>query len=153
VKLLMAFLSTLAVCAISGPLPVIHSEIYVFTVSTLSPPSWMWWLVLAAVIGQMLGKSLLYFVGRGAIKIRNERFQRMVANARTRMQANPRTGGAILFTSATLGLPPMYPTTIACGAAHMNFGLFLLLTGAGRFLHYAIVVSVPQLAKFWLERG
>jgi membrane protein YqaA with SNARE-associated domain len=153
VKLLIAFLTTFAVCGISGPLPVIHSEIYVFSVSTISPPSWAWWLVLAAVLGQMAGKALLYFVGRGAIKIRNERFQKMVATARTRMQANPRAGGAILFTSATLGLPPMYPTVLACGAAHMNFAWFLLLTGVGRFLHYSIVVFVPQLAKMWLGHG
>jgi membrane protein YqaA with SNARE-associated domain len=153
VKLLAVWLTTFAVCAISGPLPVIHSELYLFSVSTISPPAWAPGLILAAVLGQLLGKTLLYFVGRGAIRIRSERFQRMMARAQTRMQANPRTSGAILFTSATVGLPPMYATTLACGAARMNYAWFLALTGAGRILHYSIVVYVPQLAKIWLHRA
>jgi len=150
VELLAVWLTTFAVCAISGPLPVVHSELYLFTVSVASPARWVWALIIAAVLGQLAGKSLLYFVGRGAIRIRSERFQRMIQGAQAKMQANPRTGGGILFVSATLGLPPMFPTTLACGAARMNYAWFLILTAAGRFVHYAIVVFVPQLGKAWL---
>jgi membrane protein YqaA with SNARE-associated domain len=134
VKLLVVWLTTFAVCAISGPLPVVHSELYLFSVSTISPPAWAPGLILAAVLGQLVGKALLYFVGRGAIKIRSERFNRILLKAQSKMQANPKTGGAILFTSATLGLPPMYATTLACGAARMNFAWFLTLTAAGRIV-------------------
>jgi membrane protein YqaA with SNARE-associated domain len=153
VKLLAVWLTTFAVCAISGPLPVVHSELYLFAASAASPPSWVWALIIAAVLGQLVGKTLLYFVGRGAIRIRSERFQRMVAAAQAKMEKNPKTGGTILFVSATLGLPPMYPTALACGAARMNYLLFLVLTGAGRFVHYSIVVFVPQIAKVWLAKG
>ena len=152
-KLLAVWLTTFAVCAISGPLPVVHSEIYLFGVSAASPARWAWALIAAAVAGQLVGKAVLYFVGRGAIKVRSERFQRLITSARSRMEAKPKTGGAILFVSATVGLPPMYATTLACGAARMNFAWFLLLTGAGRFIHYSIVVFVPQAAKLWLERA
>lgn len=149
-KLLAVWLTTFAVCAISGPLPVIHSELYLLSVSTLSPPRWAWALIAAAVLGQLAGKTLLYYVGRGAIRIRSERFQRLMTAAQARMEANPRAGGAVLFVSATVGLPPMYATTLACGAARMNLVSFLLLTAAGRFIHYAVVVFVPQFAKAWL---
>jgi membrane protein YqaA with SNARE-associated domain len=153
VKLLMAFLSVFAVSAISAPLPVVHSELYVIGVSTISPPSWAWPLIAAAVLGQLVGKTLLYYVGKGAIKIRSERFQRMVTRAQEKMQANPKTGGSILFVSATLGIPPMYPTALACGAARMNYAWFLALVAGGRTLHYAIVVFAPQLVKAWLARA
>jgi membrane protein YqaA with SNARE-associated domain len=152
VKLLVVWLTTFAVCALSGPLPVVHSELYLFSVSTISPPRWAPGLILAAVLGQLVGKSLLYFIGKGAIRVRAEWFQRMLARAQSKMEKNPKTGGAILFTSAVLGLPPMYATTLACGAARMNFAWFLTLTGLGRIIHYSIVVYVPQAAKVFLHR-
>jgi membrane protein YqaA with SNARE-associated domain len=153
VKLLVVWLTTFAVCALSGPLPVVHSELYLFSVSTISPARWAPGLILAAVLGQLVGKSLLYFIGQGAIRIRSEWFQRMVARAQSKMESNPRTGGMILFTSAVLGLPPMYATTLAVGAARMNYLWFLTLTGLGRIVHYSIVVYVPQAAKVFLHRA
>jgi membrane protein YqaA with SNARE-associated domain len=153
VKLLIVWLTTFAVCAISGPLPVIHSELYVISVATISPARWAPGLILAAVLGQMLGKTLLYLIGKGAIKIRSERFQRLVAKAQAKMEKNPKTGGAILFTSAVLGLPPMYATTLACGAARMNFAWFLTLTGLGRIIHYSMFVYGTQLAKLIVHRA
>ena len=73
-KLLAVWLTTFAVCAISGPLPVVHSELYLIGAAAVSPKSWVWALITAAVLGQLVGKSFLYFVGRGAIRIRSERF-------------------------------------------------------------------------------
>lgn len=151
-KLLAVWLTTFAVCAVSGPLPVVHSELYLIGAAAVSPRSWVWPLITAAVLGQLVGKSFLYFVGRGAIRIRSERFQRMVAAAQAKMQANPKAGGSILFVSAVLGIPPMFPTALACGAARMNYAAFLILTAAGRFIHYPIFVFVPQLARGWLSK-
>ena len=54
-------------------------------------------------------------------------------------------GQAVLWLSATLGVPPFYPVSVLAGSLRVPFGRFLAIGSGGRFLHYAAVVFGTRL--------
>ena len=62
-SLLAVWLTTLAVAVASAVIPVINIEIYLLGAAALAPASMAVPLVLAATIGQMAGKVVMYHAG------------------------------------------------------------------------------------------
>ncbi len=149
----LAFLTTFGVCALSAVVPVVNSEIYLLAASALAPPELAVPLIVAAASGQMLGKSIMYFAGVGALRLPSERLRRMVARVeqryRTAGKGGATLGGGIILLSAVVGLPPFYVVSIACGLFRIPFMQFLLLGTLGRLVRFTVIVLAPQAYKAW----
>lgn len=142
-------MTTFAVCVVGSIIPLVNTEVYLISVSALSPSSFVGPLVVAATAGQMTGKIGMYFAGRGILKFRNEKVRDRVQAMRERLGRSPWVAKATLFSSATIGLPPLYIISIACGTIGMGILSFVLICTAGRLIHFAVVAMLPQYAKMF----
>ncbi len=145
--LLMLWLTTFGVCVVGAVIPLVNTEIYLLSVSALSPAETMPPLVLAATAGQMTGKVVMFFAGKGLLGIASERMRGRVEAVKARLESRPKIAKLTLFSSATLGLPPLYAVSIACGTIGMGLVSFITIGFVGRLIHFAVVAWLPQYAK------
>ena len=146
-SLLAVWLTTFGVAVLSAVIPVINIEIYLLGASALAPREMVIPLIVAGTLGQVVGKIALYYAGTGALKLPGKRLKAALQKMNTQMQERPNMGSALVFVSATVGLPPYYLVTLAAGAARMNLAMFLVVSFVGRLIRFAIVVAIPQLAR------
>jgi len=64
------YAATLIICTVARAFPLLNTEVYLLSISTLLPKSLgeLLAIVLLATLGQMLGKSLMFFATQGAIQ-------------------------------------------------------------------------------------
>ena len=108
--------------------------------------------VLAAAVGQMLGKSCFFLGGRGlyvwsgrrkaARRPRSERLSRLLARAAKQRVAAITT----VFVSAFTGLPPFAVVSAIAGAWRIRLASFFVVGLAGRSARVGGVLLIPQLA-------
>jgi membrane protein YqaA with SNARE-associated domain len=148
----VGFLGTLATtfgyCALGGVVPLLNAELYLLALSKWVPRDQVLWVTIAATLGQMVGKSATYFVARAALGIPSEKFRRTMAAVEARYKGKESVGGALIFVSALVGIPPFYLISVACGLLHISFVQFLVLGLIGRFLHFGAMLLGPQLLWF-----
>jgi membrane protein YqaA with SNARE-associated domain len=144
------WLTTFGVCVVGAFVPIVNTEIYLLSVSALSPAEFIGPLVLAATVGQMTGKIGMFYAGRGVLKLRNEKVRDKVLAIRARLDERPWVAKATLFSSATFGMPPLYIMSIACGTIGMGLVSFIVIGFLGRLIHFAFVALLPQLATSFL---
>ncbi len=145
--LLTLWLTTFAVCVVGAVIPLVNTEIYLLSVSALSSADMVPPLVLAATAGQMTGKVAMFYAGKGLLRMGGERMRTKAEAVRARLEARPRIAKLTLFSSATIGLPPLYPVAIVCGTIGMGVVSFVVIGFVGRLIHFALVASLPQYAK------
>lgn len=145
--LLALWLTTFAFCVAGSIIPFLNTEIYLLSVSALAPRAFLVPLVIAATVGQMVGKVAMFYGGRGVLRLPSERVRRGVLALRARLEGRPRLAGAILFSSATVGVPPLYLMSIACGSVGMGLASFVVIGTVGRLIHFGVVALVPQVAR------
>ncbi len=151
-------LATAGTAALGSVFPVVNIELYLIGVlSTTDGLSW-WALALAAALGQLTGKTLLYFAGRGSFALgerltrmtrvdRIGRWARWLENFHHRVEQRPWWGMALLFVSAVVGLPPYTLMCFATGAAGLPVAGFLGISLLGRSLHFLIVAASPEVIR------
>jgi membrane protein YqaA with SNARE-associated domain len=150
-SLLILCLTSFAVCGAGALIPVLNTEVYLIGASALVPRPFWAALVVSGTVGAMAGKLVLYYAGRGVVRLPSGRMQRGVAGMQARMEARPGVGKLLYVASATAGLPPFYLTSIAAGAVEMNLAFFLVAGFLGRLLRFAAVVALPHLAtRLWV---
>ena len=142
-------LTSFAICGLGALLPFVNTEVYLIGAAALMPRTLWTPLVVAGSVGAMAGKVLLYYAGRGMLKLPWQRAQKGLAKMQTRMEERPTVGKLLYSVSAVVGLPPFYVTTLAAGAVGMNFTFFLVVGFIGRLIRFALVVALPGLAKGW----
>lgn len=145
--LLIVCATTFAVCVAGAIIPIINTEIYLLSAAALSPPSYFAPLVIAATLGQMTGKVAMFYGGRGVLHIKHERVRKGVARLRAMLEHRPWTSRAVLFSSATIGLPPLYVMSVACGTIGMGVVTFFTIGTVGRLIHFAAVALLPQYIR------
>lgn len=141
--------ATFAFCVVSGIVPFASAELYLLSASALLPRGVAPWLVVAAASGQMVGKTVMYFAGRGALRLPGERLRRTIAEVQRRFGSRQALGDTLLLTSASLGLPPFYLVSIASGMLRVPLVRFLVLGLSGRLVRFAAIVLFPQLGRGW----
>ena len=92
----------------SALIPVINIELYLMGAAALAPRQMAVPLVLAATVGQMVGKVVMYFAATGAVKLPGNRLRAALEGMNTTLRNRPRSGGALVFASAAAGLPPFF---------------------------------------------
>ena len=155
-------LATFLVSLVSAVVPFIYIEVYLVAIVALVPGGYATWtLGFVAAVGQMVGKSALYWGGRGAtnawtpaahvdaLGAEDARGAQRRRGLRDRLaQMPPLAIQGFTFTSALLGFPPMILVATAAGAAAVNFWPFALAGFAGRVVRFTATVA----AAAWAHR-
>ena len=99
-------------------------------------------VVLLAAAGQMVAKSPLYYTALGALNLPTGRYREKIEKAREKLAKWKQRPNLLLFTSASVGLPPLYVTTLLAGGLGYSFRRFFAIGMLGRTLRFAVIVAL-----------
>jgi len=125
-------------CVVSGFLPWVSAEVIVGAAVLATTRATWPFLVGASAAGQMLAKVTLYSLARWA----PGRLPARAAGALLRLgRLTPTPAAALLavFSSAAVGLPPLYLTTLGAGVVRLSLPLFMAAGTLGILLRYSAV--------------
>ncbi|MGZ4436004.1 MAG: VTT domain-containing protein [Nocardioides sp.] len=147
-------LGVLGVGIASALLPLINIEAYLGVRASVADLSGLWTLALLGAVGQMLGKTVWYYLGANALswgwvrrRTDTPKAQERLARWRVRTHRRPVLASGLTFVSAFLGFPPFAIFAVLAGQLRMSLALFLLLGLAGRWLRFAAVLGGAE----WLS--
>ena len=131
---------------VSALVPWVNSEALLLSLSVFSrSPLQLTVLVLLASAGQMAGKCVLYWAGRGLIPLRAGRFSKALDSWKDRFARSASNPMWLVFISAVSGIPPFYVITLLAGSVRLRFSYFIAVGACGRLVHFGILALVPQL--------
>jgi membrane protein YqaA with SNARE-associated domain len=131
---------------LSALFPWVNGEVLLLSLSALTrSPFYLAGLVLLASAGQMTGKCILYWTGRGTIPMKGGRIGKALNAWKGRFERSPSKSMGLVFVSAVFGIPPFYIVSLLSGAFRLHFGRFIAVGACGRLLHFGILVLIPQL--------
>jgi membrane protein YqaA with SNARE-associated domain len=137
------YAGTFVVCLVSAVVPVVNAEVYlVALILLLRDAAPLPALVLLAAAGQMAGKSLLYFTALGVLNLPTGRYREKIEQARAKLARWKERPNLLLFASASLGIPPLYVTTLLAGGLGYRFRSFFAIGMLGRAVRFAVIVSL-----------
>lgn len=139
------YAATFLFSLLGGIVPFFNVEVYLLSLSALSPQAATLPVALAACLGQMAAKSLLYLAGRGLVKLPIGRAQDRIAAAAARLARAEGGAMTLVLTSALTGLPPFYAISLAAGVLRLRFLPFFVLGFGGRLARFAAVFILPRL--------
>ena len=134
---------------VSAVLPWVNAEVLMLSAVPMagSTPQ-LGTLVVAVSLGQMTGKSAMYWLARHTgDTTRWPRWHRSLDTWRARLAGRPRSALIVTFISALVGFPPFFLVSLVAGIARVGFGWFLAVGTVGRLLHFAAVAVVPGLVR------
>ncbi len=135
-----------AIAVVSAIVPWVNAEVVMISAAPLAMSQVQLAALVAVVtLGQMTGKSVMYWISRTAARPRAPRVQHAIDRWQERLQRHPGSALGVMAISSTVGLPPFYVVAIAAGALHVPFGRFLAVGTAGRLVHFALLALVPHL--------
>ena len=144
------YLGTLAYSVLSGIVPFLNCEVFLLLLAVKAPRHMLVSLIVTTTAGQMFAKSLLYWTGRGVLRLPMPKEEGLLASISKQLGTGWR-GALIIFASAVVGVPPFYAMSIACGALRWSFTSFLLFGFAGRLLRFSAVLLIPpDLCRRWM---
>jgi membrane protein YqaA with SNARE-associated domain len=130
---------------VSALVPWVNGEVMLLSLSALAPSSaHLAGLALLASAGQMIGKCILYWAGRGAIPMKKGRMAQALNSWRGRFERSPKKTMGLVFLSSIFGIPPFYIISLLSGAFRLRFSQFLTIGTCGRLLHFGLVILIPQ---------
>ncbi len=143
---LAAVVATFGVALGTSLLPVGGGiEVYLLATSALLPAAFVVPLVVASAAGSIAAKTMVYAGSRRAVShlgfLEGDRRARLAA----RIQDGPWIRRAVIFSGATLSVPPFYALALAAGALRTSPVEFVVISMLGQVLRFAVVWAVPQL--------
>lgn len=148
----LALLGLLGVAVASAFVPVVNIEAYLGGWSVLRghDPGTAGLVVAAATaaVGQMAGKTVFYYAGRGAVRFRVRRRARplkpgtaaRLARFRAAVEAHPWATGPLLLLSAFIGIPPYAVVAVLAGTVRVDVALFEVTGLVGRAARFLVVL-------------
>jgi membrane protein YqaA with SNARE-associated domain len=141
------YAGTFLFCAISGVVPLMNSELFmVYLGSTASHTQFPALIVLAA-LGQMSAKVLLYYAGRGVLKLPWGGGQARIEAVRARVSKRGQAVSGVTFVSALTGLPSFYAISVIAGTLGWPLSRFFFWGASGRLLRFSALLFLPDLLK------
>lgn len=134
--------------AVSGLVPLVNAELLVIGAAVAVPDVGLpavAAVTAVAAVGQMATKTLLFGLARWAPSRLPGRARRRLDRAVDAVSRRNGAAGSLVFTSATLGLPPFYGVSLACGALRMRLETFLVAGGAGRVVRFGVLAWVAHV--------
>jgi membrane protein YqaA with SNARE-associated domain len=140
------YLGTFVLCFVSGLVPFVNAEIWLVAVTlAVATPVKLPVIVLLAAAGQVTAKVLLYHAAMGALKMPTGRFKEKVEKARHKVASWKKRPHLVLWTSATVGLPPFYVVSLLAGALEYRLRALLAIGMTGRTLRFGTVVAIAWM--------
>ena len=132
----------------SALIPILNVEAYLAAVAVQAHHLSAWQLAAVGAAGQTVGKILWYIAGVHSLKVRwirqkmeTEKWQLSYARWHERIVGRPMFAGAIAFTSAVTGFPPLAVIAVLAGTLRMNFAIFLGTVFVGRTIRFWLVLA------------
>jgi membrane protein YqaA with SNARE-associated domain len=101
--------------------------------------------VLVATVSHAAAKALLFVGSRGAERYLSPRARAVIDRLRGRLHGKRGAQRLTVFVSSSLGLPPLYLVTIACGALGLPLRDYMIASLLGRGLRFAALALLPIL--------
>jgi membrane protein YqaA with SNARE-associated domain len=130
-----------ATCLAGAVLPVVGSEVLVLGAASVARGPLIIALIVLAAAAQSIGKILVYGAAATGARSRLASGFGTVA-LRAAVDRSPNRATAIVFVSALASVPPLYATTLVCGAAGHGPVRFGLAVFAARIIRYAVLVAI-----------
>lgn len=157
---LLAVAAAIGTGIASALIPIVNAEAAMIAAAIASPPALTVMIAVGIAVGQTIGKVAMYEGARQGIdrhrlrhtpKPREEMrpWRRRIADLNDWMIAMMKgrwSSNGILFASASVGVPPLFATTIVAGAAktrRIDFIVCCLTGRAARFL----VMAAPFIVR------
>ena len=152
----MLFWSVLGASIGSALLPLINIEA-ILIVAVSQSPGHTWALVVAATVGQMLGKIFWYWGGMNADRapwvhrhLEKPKAKAALDRWHARAEGRPWFTAGLLFVSAATGFPPYAVTAVLAGVLRVPFWIFMVTGLLGRGLRFwAVVGGTTSLMHFF----
>lgn len=141
------YISTFILCFISGFLPIVNAELVVIGAAAIAGNDAVFKIGVISAFGQMLAKSLLYFAGRGVVKIPLGKYEPKLHQTQERMKNWKGGPDTLNFVSAFVGFPPFYAISILAGIIKFNFIRFFASGLLGRTLRFGLLAYSPSLLE------
>jgi membrane protein YqaA with SNARE-associated domain len=144
-------LTTLVVAFGSAIIPFINIEAYLAAVGAAVEDLGVWWVALAAAVGQTSGKVALYYAADWTMKLpwlkkkmATPKWQASYERWSERVSTHPGQTAALLFASASLGFPPLYIMAVLAGQLRVQIGLFVSTCLVGRYLRFLVILGAAD---------
>lgn len=136
---------TLVACFVAGIVQVINTEAILLGVSIwlVDDAAQLPLIALCAAIGQMIANVMFFYAGRGAGTL--PRVHAALARARAKIASWKQRPNLVLVAAAIVGLPPLVLVAVAAGGLGIGVKRFAAIGLCGRWLRFAIVLSIPWL--------
>ena len=138
-------LATFGVGVVGGLVPFVNVEAWVIGVSAACPGASAVPVAVAAALGQVTAKAVLYRAGEAALRARDRGAR--LEGALRRLAAGPGRSRALVFASALTGVPPFALVSVAAGAVRFPFASFVTLALVGRLLRFAAVFALARVGR------
>ncbi len=126
---------------VSGIWPLVNAELLVAGGVLAVPGPLRFPVVVACSLGQMASKTALYAGARWLPQYLPARARASVRRATARWAPGASTETLMLFSSASVGLPPFYLVSLASGVLGTSILRFVSIGLLGRTLRFAFVAA------------
>jgi membrane protein YqaA with SNARE-associated domain len=139
------WLATFGFSLAGGIVPALSIEAYVLAVSAASPHADVLPVAVAAALGQMVAKCLVYLAGTGLLRLPFVGRSRRVESAVARLARGEGRALAMVLASAMTSVPPFYAVSLAAGTLRVRFAGLFAAGCLGGFVRFAALFAVPRL--------
>jgi membrane protein YqaA with SNARE-associated domain len=141
----IVFALVLVVAAASSLLPVSPVEAMLVALSASAPTSLLVPVTVAATLGHMAAKTLVYLGSRRTTPLVRPRQRAGLERVRALLLRRRRLQVLTVLLSAVGGLPPFYLVTVCCGALRLPLRDFLVAGTVGRGVRFGALALLPRL--------
>ena len=145
------YLASLVVGFVSGLVPVVNSEVYLLLVSPMATKPQLAPIAFLSAVGQMIAKTLLFYVGRGALKIPIGKHQDKIDKVHEKFAQWENRAGLLMLLSAAVGFPPFYAVSVVAGSMKMHVMKFVIVGLIGRTIRFGAIVYFPQFVMRFID--
>jgi membrane protein YqaA with SNARE-associated domain len=137
---------------VSALVPWVNGEVILLSLTALAHSPWAKGLLaLSASAGQMAGKCILYWAGKGVIPLKTGQVKETISKWKGRFEQSPSKLLTLVFVSSAVGIPPFYVITILAGAFRVRFGPFFTVGACGRLVRFGVLAFVPWIVLQWFR--
>jgi membrane protein YqaA with SNARE-associated domain len=147
VAMLGLYGATLVFAFLAGMFPLLSIEVFLVGIAVWGVAvDQLAVLIVLAVVGHQVAKTLTYYAGAGAFELPRGKLRDQIAAAKHRIERWNRRPKLIMLAGAALGLPPLYLLGfIARPVLNMQLATFTGISMAGRIARYTTLVAIARL--------
>jgi len=132
---------------VSAICPWVNAELIVASLPLVAHSRWaLVWLLFVATAGQMGGKVVVYWIGRGSARVPSPRLAAAIDRWHRRVEDSRRPLGFV-FLSSAVGVPPFFVVTALWGALGLRFWPYFAAGTLGRLIRFGAIAFGP--AAVW----